>query len=91
MSIREGEDIDDAALDKRRELGTSDFYHMGSKILAEIKELKPKPSESSLNNSYININRTLFRSISHGLQGLKNEEVEESNEKTAELEERLKE
>lgn len=63
LSIKEGEELDEHAIQKRREVCTSEFYNVGSHIVADFKELKEQPSESSFKGEYLNLNRALFKSI----------------------------
>lgn len=91
LSIREGEDLEDEAVEKRRSEGLSGFYNMGSKIMEGITENKPQPSEIGSNNDlYLNINRALFKSTQSNLHHFREMESAENTVQSSELEERLK-
>lgn len=73
LSIREGDDLEEEVIEKRRSEGLSGFYNMGSKIIEGFTEQKLQPSEIDSNNNdlYLNINRALFKSIQSNLDTLK--------------------
>lgn len=76
LSIREGDDLEEEVVEKRRSEGLSGFYNMGSKIIEGITEHKLQPSEIDSNNDlYLNINRALFKSIQSNLDTWKDREL----------------